>query len=280
MSAGKIAFAGLLLASFLAGCRQGSPPPGSVLPPTIVLRVSVLRDIGDESRPQPQNKLGYIWSDNHIRTMVLDMINRSEFMAGQPLSFSWPGNVVNEIPFDFTTGNPKFSHVWVLYPTWVSVLTGYNQPNAINIYFVPGIIDFLGNNDFMDSYVLDPAHNREPSWQGTNWAPMMIISDCWVHGSVTEFVEHRFEGLQAGIVPEQYQIDHLVMHHALGRYLFRRTGDTLWDMQENWIAGNPALSPNYMRPWTVRVNESDHSTSGVWQGEIWDRVSSGNWNNP
>jgi hypothetical protein len=68
------------------------------------------------------------------------------------------------------------------------------------------------------------------------------------------------------------------MHHALGRYLFRHEWDTNWTGQENYnTAGGANL---YMRWWDARATEPGHQTEGIFQGEIFERIDSGNWNNP
>jgi hypothetical protein len=200
------------------GCRKPLTPAPTPLGSTIVLKVFVVRDIDDDSQSS-LNKIGYIYSDNHIRSLVTDLIDRSDILAGVQVNFSWPGQVVNEILVTFEDSGIT-SHAWLSYPNWVSFLSshpGY-QSNAINIFFVPGIIDASNPATYMDSFALDPNGNNEAWWLNQNvsgWRPMILASDCRVWGGVTEHVQHA-AAQPDGSVPTTHHFNHLLYASCFG----------------------------------------------------------------
>ncbi|MCK4341007.1 MAG: hypothetical protein KAY37_04710 [Phycisphaerae bacterium] len=261
---------GLVLAamSFAVGCeRKPTPPP--TLPPTIPLNVIVVREVSDSG--SPQDRCGYAYVDSQITTFVNALISDSVMIAGSKIDFVWSGNISTWY-FQDSSG-----HWWAPYwgeQGWVALLSTLDQhyqEGAINIFFVPGIIDSSDPDKFMDSYTIDPAANGETGWVSW-WKPMCIISDCWVRPNCTGGIigDPYWQWHPQRLIPPSVQQQKLILHHAIGRYLLRQENAEDWDNQERWVGEGT----NYMQWWNPR------NRGGILQNEILQRIQSGNWNNP
>lgn len=234
----------------LTGCEsKPTPPPfpsGSIIP----VKVHVFRDQQDASQPPPNQCIGYIWDNFHVRDMVNQALS-SQLMAGTRLNFLWDG-YVNEKWLNFE----EDEHVWSPYVVWIPLVSNQteilNDPDSIHIVFVGGILDSQVPARFMDSYTLDPALNNDPFWinYDPQPRPVILISDCWVPPSVSGDVYGKD---WQGIIPKSVQLQETIIERALARWALRledwSESDPNWDKQEYWTGANPT----YMSWWNQRV---------------------------
>jgi hypothetical protein len=271
----SVNYSSLLSCLLILSLSCSKPPtPAPATPGPIPLRVFVVRDWLDSGLPAHE-RLGYGWEDSQITELLNDFFNKSYIVAGQPISFSWPTGV-REILLDLSS-----SGHWLPYRNWIEYLQAHPEyhEGALNIFFIPGLIDNEEPWRFMDTYTLDPAHNNDPYWDTHDWKRMILISDCRVYPGVTEHVEHDDEWVQGiRMVPVNQQKNHYMVHHAIERYFLRRDGvGPLFDFQENRTGGIISI----MRRWDFRADEQqNHRTSPYFQGEVEDKINSPGWNDP
>lgn len=257
-----------MLLIVLTGCDNGPTPPPPIpdAGSTIHINVTVWRGAMDDVTPEAR-KTGYIYRDSNISSLVNDFIRTHDVLTGQEVSFVWD-HQIHEI-----TVIDQNQHIWLPYGTWVDMFAHLGPPyyinEQLNLIFVPGIIDGSDPTAFMDTFTIDPAHNQDPHWETHDWKRMVLISDCWVWGNVAGVVEDMHPTRRT--IPILKQMDHYILHHAIGRYLLRHTCDSpYWDCQENRVHD----TQTYMHRW----NDREHV--GTWQSEILDRIQSGLWQAP
>lgn len=256
----------LLACLALAGCRDNTPPPSG--PAAVQFKVFVVRELGDLSS-EPKDRIGYIWNDSQIATLMNDFIQNQRFLTGsQDTHFTWDGTI--QVVW-VSGGTAHIELPYTIYITQRLWAVANEHPNKMCVFFVPGIIDAADPTRFMPSFTLDDDHNNDPWWNGKDWRPMVLISDCMVPTPVEEPVEGMNPDTRMVSIDDQLW-RHLVWH-AVANFILRHDGESPnWDNHENWLG----TDDNIMSRWNDRVKKAIK-----WmQQEIQEAIESGQWNQP
>ena len=264
-------YAVVLIVFVLSGCQSGNK---TINPGTgqVDLRVWVVPAQGDIFGFD--DNVGCRLDMSQISARI-QRIQSSSPLFGANTTFAWDGVVTQitdqQIPFDRTTQAQNINF-WTS-PNFLLWQNGFYDPSKINIYFTGNVQSDGNPTGGINAATLEPFPG---SFSASGVPAFVFIND----GGFNQFSGFL---ITPAAMTSRNIIEH-EMTHYLGRFTNRTFGASTNARTYNAEEHVPQGSNNILTPFTPPphpfVLHGTKTAVGTEKNEVWNRIISGNWNNP